>query len=166
MGSTRNGPGDNGAVEPFTEERFSSLAAFTLHLAARFAPSSDEAEDIAQEAILALIRCGCGVERHEAWLRVVVQHLAISQARARRRREAMSPAGAGSTNPFPSKDRELDLRRALARVPPRTRLLVLLSLRGFRQREIAAVLGCSTKAIGTMLRRAHARVRQALDERP
>lgn len=90
-----------------------------------------------------------------------------------RRRARLGPfrAEAAHSDPWPSpgealsavEEREL-VRRALARLEPRERELLLLRAEGYRYREIAAALGLNEASVGTFLARARRSFRDAYGE--
>jgi RNA polymerase sigma-70 factor (ECF subfamily) len=120
--------------------------------------------------------------RFTTWLYVISSHLAINLLRWRARRPELVPLptvaeenSATTSNalidptPTPREQAESDewtdaLEQALARMPAQLREpLLLVSLDGFSQAEVAARLGCTVKAVETRLYHGRKRLRQMLD---
>jgi RNA polymerase sigma-70 factor (ECF subfamily) len=95
-------------------------------------------------------------------------NLALSERRARRRREARVTATEDPVvfeKPQPGKGPEtgLDLERALATLPPGARsVFVLHDVEGHRHDEIAALTGVATGTSKAQLHRARRLLREAL----
>ncbi len=149
-------------------------------LAMRLAGDYDLAADISQEA---LVRAWRGIKgfrgdaRFSSWLyRITVNVAWTSLDRRRRTRhsplEVVHNLAAPSTS-FDSPELALEaaslrgrLRRALLRLPPRSRVVVVLSdVHGWSHAQIADALGISVSASKVRLHRARKRLRTFL-ERP
>ena len=148
------------AVRPFFEEWYPRLVRF---LRARLG-DADEAEDIAQEAFVRLLRCQ--PEHPKAWLFAVANNLASDQARVtkgRARHLALLSADIREhQDPGPEQmllqtDEVERVHRALASLTERDRTLLLLHHEGFRYRDIAYQLGLAAGSIGSLLTRAQRR---------
>jgi RNA polymerase sigma factor (sigma-70 family) len=113
-----------------------------------------------------------GDEAARAWLFRVATHVALDEARtAGRRRRLLDAAAARApvADPPPdplaaaeARERHARVAAALALLAPRDRAALLLRESGFAHREIAAALGTTTGAVGTVLARAVARCAAAL----
>lgn len=131
------------------------------------------AEDIVQECFVKLYWRGAMPDDPPAWLVTVAHNLLRDDRRrvARRRRLLLARAAAVPVgDPAPPTDaaalaaeRVDAVRRALGRLPPRDRQLLLLRHAGYGYREIAAVLEVAPGSVGTMLVRATDAFRQAYD---
>lgn len=133
-------------------------------LARRMLGETAEAEDVTQEAMLRLWKLAPDWEADRAalgtWLYRVTSNLCID--RLRRRRELGSDAVPEIADETPAvlarlqtRDRAAALQAALALLPDRQRLAVVL--RHFEERgnpEIAAILGVSVEAVESLLARA------------
>jgi RNA polymerase sigma-70 factor (ECF subfamily) len=148
------------AVRPFFEEWYPRLVRF---LRARLG-DADEAEDIAQEAFVRLLRCQ--PEHPKAWLFAVANNLASDQARVTKgRARHLALLGAdirerqdpGPEQPLLRAEEGERVRRALASLSERDRMLLLLHHEGFRYRDIAHQLGLAPGSIGSLLTRAQRR---------
>lgn len=133
-----------------------------LALARRMLGDAAEAEDVAQETMLRLWR-GAGAWRPGeagagAWLYRVASNLCLDRLR-RRRPAAELPEDAPDGKPtavamLARADRAMALDAALAELPERQRLAVVL--RHIEERgnpEIASVLGVSVEAVESLLAR-------------
>lgn len=162
-------------------ERLHALYAEFVHaVATRFDPAS--AADVSQEVFLTLWR---EIDRYQArarfstWLFRIVANAALDAARRRRRRPEIAlepPAARRSPTGEPARPElefaaeaaalevALDLRAALAELPPRLRLpLVLRFWGGLDYGEIARVLALRPGTVASRLHRALARLAVRLD---
>ncbi len=133
-------------------------------LARRMLGDATEAEDVTQETMLRLWRMAPDWEEGRAalgtWLYRVASNLCVD--RLRRRREVGSDAvpeiaddAPGATRRLEARDRAAALETALAALPERQRLAIVL--RHFEERgnpEIAVILGVSVEAVESLLARA------------
>lgn len=132
-----------------------------LALARRMLADAAEAEDVTQEAMLRLWRIAPDWQDRAAlgtWLYRVASNLCIDRLR-RRRPTAEVPdlpdEAPGALGALEARDRAAALQAALARLPDRQRLAVVL--RHFEDRpnpEIAAILEVSVEAVESLLARA------------
>jgi len=137
----------------------------------RFLSDAAEAEDIAQQAFLNLIEAA---DRYEAsakfttYLYRIVTRLCIDRSRKKqpvytddlpaRATPGSSPAEAAERG-----ERDEAVRAALARLPDRQRIVVVLRYyEGLSGSEIAAAMGTSVKAIERLLARARMGLEQDL----
>src|SRR5688500_7631773 len=123
-----------------------------------------DAEDVTQETMLRLWRIAPDWREGEAalgtWLYRVASNLAVDRLRRRRERpQAVMPEiadeSAGAQGRLEATDRAAALEAALADLPERQRLAVVL--RHLEERsnpEIAAILGTSVEAVESLLARA------------
>lgn len=122
-----------------------------------------EAEDVAQEVLLAFYRHHAPDASYAApWLRAAAAHAALNVIRGRKRRErreaiaAMEQANAVAD---PEEDtlageRRDEVRATLGRLPPKVAALLALRYSGLSYAEVASALGLKTDQVGTRLRRA------------
>jgi len=136
---------------------------------ASFRVPAADAEDLLQEACLALVRSWRRIDCPEAWLRQTLYRICYLWATRRRRAwlqyldgvflEALAPAQR------PAQERaELfwDVQALLAHLPRRCRILLQLRYGlGLSSEEIAARLGYRPESIRTLSARAVARLRHA-----
>lgn len=133
-------------------------------LARRMLDDPAEADDVTQEAMLRLWRIAPDWRDEGAavgtWLYRVAGNLCIDRLRRRRERPVAEPPeqpdpSAGVVTRIQDADRAHALRAALARLPERQRLAVVL--RHLEERpnpEIAAILETSVEAVESLLARA------------
>jgi RNA polymerase sigma-70 factor (ECF subfamily) len=133
----------------------------------------EEAEDIIQESFLRLIdrlKEDAGESLLRPWLFRVAHNLAVDQFRSATYRSAISAVDVdvvgetlsdGKLTPEESaieRQRWLHAQQLIARLTPQQKYAVLLRSEGLRYREIAEVLGVSTKRAGELVQRALVRL--------
>ena len=134
-----------------------ALVDVALSLARHFGARAEDAEDIAQEALLKLITYRETIEDPIPWLFVVIRRLQRPRTTAVDPQTSRRPSG---IDPWPEVELKIDARRLLARISLRDRRSVCLSLAGFSEREAALQLGCSLKATEKSLHRARRQLRK------
>jgi RNA polymerase sigma-70 factor, ECF subfamily len=134
-----------------------------------------EAEDVVQEALLALWRAAPGW-RPEAllttWLHRVCYTRSIDRLRRRRDMADLDALedGTGAQTEGPdggiaARERVRSLHQALAQLPPRQRTAItLFHLQELSQRDAAAVMEVSEEALESLLARGRRRLRELLSE--
>lgn len=149
----------------------------------RILRSPEEAEEVVQETFLTLYR-KAGVAPPDnlgAWLHRVAANRAVDRVRRRTRRAEVelfeeahaggaAPPAPGATPgaaPQPAVPAPaalgMDLERAVARLPERTRMVFLLhDVEGFKHREIGDIMGISDGSSKSQLFRARALLRDWL----
>jgi RNA polymerase sigma-70 factor, ECF subfamily len=134
-----------------------------------------DAEDLVHDCLVrALDRLHTRREEHamRPWLFAIMHNLFISQARRARFRghEPLDRAGGGedaAVTGAPQEDalRWRDLMRALDRLPPEQRaVLLLVTVEDFSYAEVARVLGIPLGTTMSRLSRARERLREMMDE--
>lgn len=121
-----------------------------VRLSARLIHDRSQAEDVAQETFIRLLRHAPGYEgrgQFSAWLQTIARRLSLNVLRMRQRRPEVSIEAAFDrpSRVNPEKGIELkEVQRALARLPKRQRkALWLKAAEGLSYREIAETLECS-----------------------
>lgn len=167
-------------MTPLSDDRFAEE--FRRHyprlvgLARRVLGDADEAEDVAQEALLAL-RTDPVAERGEAdvaaWLSRVVTNRSLNRLRTRRRADVRAQVVASRDTPAPpvepqdaavdADERDL-VRMCLAVLPERQATALLLRHGGHSYREIATALGVAEGSVGVLLARGERAFRRAHEE--
>lgn len=140
-------------------------------LAVRLAGSSD-ADDVAQDALVRAWTRWSTFDRRRGTARAWLLAIVADQARQRRRRPPPVTVelghrvdGAPASEGGPGAD--LDLRRAVDRLPERQRLAVECHYYlGLPVRETAQVMGCAAGTVKATLSAARANLRAELEERP
>lgn len=162
--------GDPSALEDLVERYWTSLAAY----AGRMLDDQPLGEDIVQRLFATIWknRREWSPESVKAYLFQSTRNLAIDEIRrreARQRREADSrvPDRSPVRNPhavMTSRSRRAAIDAAIQALPSRRReAFVLAYLRQLSYREVAEVMGVSTKTVGHHVSAALAELRQALD---
>jgi RNA polymerase sigma-70 factor (ECF subfamily) len=138
-----------------------------------------EAEDAAQEVFLKLHDQRFARQREHSlggWLYRVAVNLALNRRRGDERRAKREATAAseevtlhGSGEPDPAdlalrNEERTQVRRALAELPERSRLCLLLRHAGLSYAEVAAALGVAPGSVGTLLARAEERFRERYRE--
>jgi len=141
-----------------------------LNVAYRFVNDGNMAEDIAQEAFLRIL---AGAARYRpsggfrTFLYNIVWHLCIDLYRKKSAlplepRIESRTAGPGET--ALRNERSNLVRAAIGKLPPRQRMaLVLKHYEGLSYQEIARSLGCSPRAVDSLLVRAKAKLKDTLE---
>jgi RNA polymerase sigma factor (sigma-70 family) len=132
------------------------------------------AADIAQETFIRLYQRGSMPDAPAAWLISVAMNLfrnAQSSTSRRRRLLTLARSEHLHADPPPSPedatiadDTRRRVRRAINRLPPRERRLLLLHAEGYGYRDIAAALELNQRSVGTLLARARQAFRQRYEE--
>lgn len=160
-----------GGVERVFEELFLAEYPLVVGIAARVLADRSEAEDVAQEVFLAFHRSHSPMAAYApAWLHRAAWHTALNRMRGRRRRERRELADAAgqqtdawSGDPQRIAERNFDrdlVRSAMQRLPPRAAGVLALRYSGLSYAEVARAMGVGVGQVGTMLRRAEARLKR------
>ncbi|NUO61211.1 MAG: sigma-70 family RNA polymerase sigma factor [Hamadaea sp.] len=162
-------PAGSGAVRPDLEQVFRAAYARVVAVAARVLGARDEAEDVAQEVFLAFGRTTVPAEEAVGWLSVAAAHTALNQLRSRRRRVRREEAVVGDltapdvADDVVTLDERRRVRSALARLPRKQAVALVLRHSGLSYAEVAAALDLSPGSVGTTVRRAEAALRKELN---
>jgi RNA polymerase sigma-70 factor (ECF subfamily) len=140
-------------------------------VAARVLGSRDEAEDVAQDVFLAFGRSSVPGGDAAGWLSVAAAHTALNLLRSGRRRaareenaasgsEAVAPDVADAVVTLEERGR---VRAALARLPRKQAVALVLRHSGLSYADVAAALDLSPGSVGTTVRRAESALRKELN---
>lgn len=149
------------------ERLFSTEYQRVVSIANRVLRDRAGAEDVAQEVFLDFSRKHSPLADYApAWLYRAATHAALNQLRGRKRRETYEVHNqAGAVLNEPGADEVVErfedqrmLREALARIPKRSAAALALRSSGLTYAETAAALGVRVEQVGTLLRRAEARL--------
>jgi RNA polymerase sigma-70 factor (ECF subfamily) len=158
-----------GAVRADLEEVFRRHYHLVVGVAARVLGSRDQAEDIAQEVFVSFGRSPVPAEEARGWLSVAAAHTALNLLRTARRRVSREGTTAALELVVPdvadavvTREEGRRLRAALARLPRKQAVTVVLRHSGLSYAEIGAALDIPPSSVGTTLRRAEAALRQEL----
>ncbi len=133
------------------EQRLADSSALAFRVALGVLHNREDAEDVAQEAILRAYRSFHRLrdrERFRGWLARIAWRLALDRRRAANRRERRELAWADAA-PEPTVEElaasgefQKHLERAMDELPEKLRLvLILAAIEGHELREVAALLG-------------------------
>lgn len=170
-----------GAFEELVELYQHRLVAILHHVVG----NAEEAEDLAQEVFLRVYRARKNYRpecRFSTWLFTIANNLALNSLRSRQRKPVVPFSGSdsGPLGPRPAEQLVADrgeppgqrlqqeelaavIRRALDGLNERQRLAVMLNkFEDMNYAEIGQVMGLTTKAIKSLLNRARANLRAAL----
>ncbi|WP_198653141.1 sigma-70 family RNA polymerase sigma factor [Actinocorallia populi] len=163
-------PSGRRAVRPDLEQVFRAAYPRVVAVAARVLGSRDEAEDVAQEVFLAFGRSSVPAGEAAGWLSVAAAHTALNHLRSGRRRAFREEAADGGDPVSPdvadavvTRDERRLVRAALARLPRRQAVALVLRHSGLSYAEVAAALGLSPGSVGTTVRRAESALRKELN---
>jgi RNA polymerase sigma factor (sigma-70 family) len=159
-----------GGVRPDLEQVFRSCYPRVVAVAARVLGRRDEAEDIAQEVFLSFSRSSVPPAAAAGWLSVAAAHTALNHIRAGRRRSGRELAArepevvtADVADEVLALDERRRVRAALARLPHRQAVALVLRHSGLSYTEVAAALDLSPGSVGTTVRRAESALRKELN---
>jgi RNA polymerase sigma factor (sigma-70 family) len=162
-------PPTSGAVRADLELVFRADYARVVAVAARVLGSRDDAEDVAQEVFLAFGRSSVPAGDAAGWLSVAAVHAALNLLRSGRRRasreevaradDPVAPDVADAVVVLQERSR---VRAALARLPHKQAVALVLRHSGMSYAEIAAAIDLSPGSIGTTVRRAESALRKEL----
>jgi RNA polymerase sigma factor (sigma-70 family) len=148
--------------EAFFRQHYASV----VRVATGVLGDSHLGEDVAQDVFIAAQRRFSKPEQHAgAWVRVAAAHLSLNELRGRRRRQARQLRSGQAVEPTGPEELAIEraasqeVREALGRLPRRAATLLVLRHSGMSYAEVADALGVTTGQVGTMLRRAEARLR-------
>lgn len=142
------------------ERLFERLYPPLLRYLRRLTGDADAAEDAAQEAFVRLTEQTLPEEEVRPWLFTVATNLVRDRARKEdrhRRLQPHVPTARGPERPDVSlarRERIGQVRRALAELSERDRVMLLMREEGFRYAEIARAVGVASGSVGTLLARA------------
>ncbi len=157
------------AVRADLEQVFRATYPRVVAVAARVLGSQDEAEDVAQEVFVAFGRTTVPAAEARGWLAVAAAHTALNHLRTGRRRSSREEA-VHTERVVPdvadtvlALDERRRVRAALARLPHRQAVALVLRHSGLSYAEVAAALDLSPGSVGTTVRRAENALREEMD---
>jgi RNA polymerase sigma-70 factor (ECF subfamily) len=158
-----------GAVRGDLEAVFRADYARVVGVAARVLGSPDQAEDVAQEVFLSFGRSSVPAGEAFRWLSVAAAHTALNHLRSGRRRTARETAAADDpvlpdvADAVVTLDERSRVRAALARLPQKQAVALVLRHSGLSYADVAAALDLSPGSVGTTIRRAESALRKELN---
>jgi RNA polymerase sigma-70 factor (ECF subfamily) len=153
------------------EEIFRREYPRVVGVAARVLGSRDQAEDVAQEVFLSLGRSSVPAGEAGGWLCVAAAHTALNVLRSGRRRASREETAAAAEHTVVSDVAEVvvtreergQVRAALARLPRKQAVALVLRHSGMSYADVAAALDLSPGSVGTTVRRAESALRKELN---
>lgn len=160
-----------GAVRADLDEIFRRDYQRVVGVAARVLGSRDQAEDVAQDVFLSLGRSSVPADEAGGWLCVAAAHTALNLLRSGRRRasreETVAAAGdavvSDVADAVVTLEERARVRAALARLPRKQAMALVLRHSGLSYAEVAAALDLSPGSVGTTVRRAESALRKELN---
>jgi RNA polymerase sigma factor (sigma-70 family) len=163
-------PAVRGGVRADLEEVFRRDYRQVVAAASRVLGSRDQAEDVAQEVFLSFSRSSVPAEEAPGWLSVAATHTALNLLRSGRRRTSREETVAAADQAVVSDvadavvtlEERSRVRAALARLPRKQAVALVLRHSGLSYTEVAAALDLSPSSVGTTVRRAESALRKEL----
>ncbi|HKG51834.1 MAG TPA: sigma-70 family RNA polymerase sigma factor [Actinomycetales bacterium] len=160
-----------GAVRADLDEIFRRDYQRVVGVAARVLGSRDHAEDVAQDVFLAFGRSSVPAGEARGWLSVAAAHTALNLLRSGRRRASREETAAAAHDAVVSDVAEAvvtleersRVRAALAGLPRKQAVALVLRHSGLSYADIAAALDMSPGSVGTTVRRAESALRKELN---
>jgi RNA polymerase sigma factor (sigma-70 family) len=163
-------PPGRDAVRSDLEKVFRAAYPRVVAVAARVLGSRDHAEDVAQEVFLTFGRSSVPAADALGWLCVAAAHTALNHLRSGRRRASREEAVGGGDAVSPdvadvvvTLDERRRVRAALARLPHKQAVALVLRHSGLSYTEVATALDLSPGSVGTTVRRAESALRKELN---
>ena len=161
----------HGAVRADLDEIFRRDYRLVVGVAARVLGSRDQAEDVAQDVFLSFGRSSVPAGEARGWLSVAAAHTALNLLRSGRRRASREESAAAAHDAVVSDVAEAvvtleersRVRAALARLPRKHAVALMLRHSGVSYADVAAALDLSPGSVGTTVRRAESALRKELN---
>ncbi len=142
-----------------------------LGVAARVLGSRDQAEDVAQDVFLSFGRSSVPTGEASGWLCVAAAHTALNLLRSGRRRASREETAAAANDVVVADvadvvvtlEERSHVRAALARLPRKQAMALVLRHSGLSYAEVAVALDLSPGSVGTSVRRAESALRKELN---
>jgi RNA polymerase sigma factor (sigma-70 family) len=160
-----------GVVRADLDEIFRRNYQSVVGVAARVLGSRDQAEDVAQEVFLAFSRSSVPAGQARGWLVIAAAHTALNLLRSGRRRASREETAAAAEPAVVSDVAETvvtleersRVRAALAQLPRKQAMALVLRHSGLSYADVAAALDMSPGSVGTTVRRAESALRKELN---
>jgi len=158
-----------GSDEEVDEATLRAWRLALLRYVHRLTGSADQAEDIAQESLLRLLReGGTTIHSPRAWLFRVASNLVRDQARRSATSQRVVPIDVPREErpdlDYERAERIALVRAALDRLVSRDREILMMRESGFAYAEIAEAIGVRTESVATLVMRALGRFRRAFEK--
>jgi RNA polymerase sigma-70 factor (ECF subfamily) len=163
--------GLGGGVRADLDQVFRRDYQLVVGVAARVLGTRDQADDVAQDVFLSFNRSSAPAGEARGWLCVAAAHTALNLLRSGRRRVSREEAAAAASDGVVSDVAETvvtieersRVRAALARLPRKQAVALVLRHSGMSYAEVAAALDLSPGSVGTTVRRAESALRKELN---
>jgi RNA polymerase sigma-70 factor (ECF subfamily) len=160
-----------GAVRTDLDEIFRRDYQRVVDVAARVLGSRDQAEDVAQEVFLSFGRSSVPAGEARGWLAVAAAHTALNLLRSGRRRASREETAFSADHAVASDvadvvvtlEERRRVRAALARLPRKQAVALVLRHSGLSYADVGAALDLSPGSVGTTVRRAESALRKELN---
>jgi RNA polymerase sigma factor (sigma-70 family) len=160
-----------GAVRTDLDEVFRGNYRLVVGVAARVLGSRDQAEDVAQDVFLSFGRSSVPPAQARGWLCVAAAHTALNLLRSGRRRVSREERVAAVDDEVVADvaeavvtlEERVHMRAALARLPRKQAVAVVLRHSGLSYADVAAALDMAPGSVGTTVRRAESALRKELN---
>ena len=170
-GRVRVSGSTDGAVRTDLEEIFRRDYHRVVGVAARVLGSRDQAEDVAQDVFLSFGRSSVPAAEAPRWLCVAATHTALNVLRSGRRRASREASSAVTGDDVVSDvadavvtlEERNRVRAALAQLPRKQAVALVLRQSGLSYADVAAALDLSPGSVGTTVRRAESALRKELN---
>ena len=158
------------AVRTDLDEVFRRDYRAVVGVAARVLGSRDSAEDVAQEVFLSFGRSSVPAAEARRWLSVAAAHTALNVIRSGRRRASREESAVSADDVVVSDvadavvttEERRRVRAALAELPRKQAVALVLRHSGLSYADVAAALDLSPASVGTTVRRAELALRKEL----
>jgi RNA polymerase sigma-70 factor (ECF subfamily) len=162
-----------GTVRTDLDEIFRRDYQLVVGVAARVLGSRDHAEDVAQDVFLSFGRSVVPPGEARGWLSVAAAHTALNLLRSGRRRASREETAASADDAVVADVAETvvtleergRVRAALAQLPRKQAVALVLRHSGLSYADVAAALDLSPGSVGTTVRRAESALRKELNRR-
>lgn len=160
-----------GAVRADLDEVFRRDYQRVVGVAARVLGSRDQAEDVAQDVFLSFGHSSVPAGEAGGWLSVAAAHTALNHLRSGRRRATREETVAATEHTLVSdvadvvvtREERSHVRAALARLPRKQAVALVLRHSGMSYADVAAALDMSPSSVGSTVRRAESALRKELN---
>jgi len=163
-----------GAVRADLEDIFRRDYPRVVGVAARVLGSRDQAEDVAQDVFLSFGRSSVPAAEARGWLCVAAAHTALNLLRSGRRRASREENAATADATYLAYMADVAdvvvtleergrVRAALAQLPRKHAVALVLRHSGLSYADVAAALDLSPGSVGTTVRRAESALRKELN---
>lgn len=161
----------SGAVRADLDEIFRRDYRLVVGVAAGVLGSREQAEDVAQDVFLSFGGSSVPAGQARGWLCVAAAHTALNLLRSGRRRASREDTAAAATDAVVAdvaeavvtREERDNMRAALARLPRKQAVALVLRHSGLSYADVAAALDLAPGSVGTTVRRAESALRKELN---